>query len=219
MLGDTVVPNDDSALLPLDARLEVGTVCKVIIQELEDRLGLLLLQANNVAGDYVSWLVSTCQRKSVCSLTLRVDEERLLASSRVCADDRVLIDNGLTTHDATTSTRGIGLLNSRVTSLQAVQTLTEGWAKPLVGLDSVDEESVSASLGLLQHVQESRAGRLALVRDVTVPSYGARAVGKVLVNSIVAGATVNQVNLREALGGARGWVDVVAVTSVRDQLL
>ena len=106
-----------------------------------------------------------------------------------------------------------------MTSLQAVQTLTEGWAEPLVGLNGVDEKSVAASLGLLQHVQKGCAGRLALVRDVTVPGHGARAVGKVLVNGIVAGAAVNQVNLREALGGARGWVDMVAVLSVRDQFV
>jgi len=51
VLGDAVVPDDDSALLPLDADLEVGAVGEVVVQELEDGVRLLLLEADDVTGD------------------------------------------------------------------------------------------------------------------------------------------------------------------------
>jgi len=51
VLRYTVVPDDDGALLPLDARLEVGAIREVVVQELEDRVRLFLFEAYNVAGD------------------------------------------------------------------------------------------------------------------------------------------------------------------------
>lgn len=51
VLRDPVVPNHDGALLPLDACLEVGAVGQVVVQELEQRVGLFAFQADNVAGD------------------------------------------------------------------------------------------------------------------------------------------------------------------------
>lgn len=60
VLGDAVVPDHDGALLPLDAHLEVGAVGEVVVQELEERFGLLLLEADDVAGDFLQG-VSKCQ--------------------------------------------------------------------------------------------------------------------------------------------------------------
>ncbi len=51
VLSHSVVPNDDGSLLPLDPRVEIRSVGKMVIQELEDRVGLLLLQPDNVPGD------------------------------------------------------------------------------------------------------------------------------------------------------------------------
>lgn len=53
VLRDAVVPHHDRALLPLDARLEVGAVREVVVQELEQRVRLFLLEADDVAGDCV----------------------------------------------------------------------------------------------------------------------------------------------------------------------
>ncbi len=52
MLCNTVVPDDDGALLPLDAGLEVGSVCEMVVEELEQCVRLLLLQADNIARNY-----------------------------------------------------------------------------------------------------------------------------------------------------------------------
>lgn len=51
VLGDSVVPDNNSLVLPLDACLEVGSQCQMVVQELEKGVGLFLLQANNVTSD------------------------------------------------------------------------------------------------------------------------------------------------------------------------
>lgn len=51
MLGDAVVPNDDSAALPLNAGLEVGTQGEVVVEELEQGVGLFFFEADNLASD------------------------------------------------------------------------------------------------------------------------------------------------------------------------
>lgn|SRR5690242_3539262 len=51
VLRHAVVPDDDGALLPLDAGLEVGAVRQVVVQELEQGVRLLALEADDFAGD------------------------------------------------------------------------------------------------------------------------------------------------------------------------
>jgi hypothetical protein len=51
VLRHPVIPNYHGPLLPLDARLEVGAVRKMVVQELENRIRLLLFEADNVARD------------------------------------------------------------------------------------------------------------------------------------------------------------------------
>jgi hypothetical protein len=60
VLRDAVVPHDDGALLPLDARLEVAAKREVVVQELEQRVRLFLFQAYNVARDCMGAL---CQSR------------------------------------------------------------------------------------------------------------------------------------------------------------
>lgn len=43
MLSDSVIPDDNGAFFPLDAGLEVGAVGQVVVEELEDGVGLFLL--------------------------------------------------------------------------------------------------------------------------------------------------------------------------------
>lgn len=52
VLRDAVVPDDNGALLPLDAGLEVGAEGEVVVQEFEQRVGFFFLEADNVAGDF-----------------------------------------------------------------------------------------------------------------------------------------------------------------------
>jgi len=51
VLRHAVVPDHDSALLPLDTNLEVGAPGEVVVEEVEDGIGFLLLEANNVTSD------------------------------------------------------------------------------------------------------------------------------------------------------------------------
>lgn len=53
-------------------------------------------------------------------LTLRVHVESLFARGRVRTDDGVLVDDGLTSLDATASSSSVDLLDTRVRSLEAV---------------------------------------------------------------------------------------------------
>lgn len=126
------------------------------------------------------------------------------------ADNGVVVDDGLAALDAVPGGRGIHLLDARVRGAEAMQALLEQRAQALVGGDGVDKERVAARLGPVQDVQKGGAGGLLLVRDVRVPRDGAGARLKVGLVALVAGAAVDEVDLRVALGGARGRVDVVA---------
>lgn len=60
VLRDAVVPDDDSALLPLDAGLEVRPVRQVVVQEPEEHFRLLVLEADDAPRDcgWVLWSAS-----------------------------------------------------------------------------------------------------------------------------------------------------------------
>ena len=51
MLRNTVVPNHDGTLLPLDADVEVSTPGKMLVEEVENGVGFFFLKADNIAGD------------------------------------------------------------------------------------------------------------------------------------------------------------------------
>lgn len=51
VLRHPVVPDDHRPGLPLDAGLEVGSECEVVVQELEEGVGFLLLETDNLSGD------------------------------------------------------------------------------------------------------------------------------------------------------------------------
>ena len=53
MLRHAVVPHHHGALPPLHTGLEIGTVRQVVVQELEKRVGLFLLQADDVPGNWI----------------------------------------------------------------------------------------------------------------------------------------------------------------------
>ena len=127
----------------------------------------------------------------------------------MCPDDRVLIDNGLASFDASTSSGGVDLLDTGMSGLEAVETLAEEWAQAVVCLHSVDEEGISTGLGLVKDVQEGGSGWLLLVSHIRVPRHRARSVGKELVYCVVARTAVHKVDLGEPCGRAGGGMDVM----------
>lgn len=127
----------------------------------------------------------------------------------------------VTAGDTTAVQASIHLLNTRVHSLQAVETLPELRRQTLVCLAHVAKQGVTACCGAVKDIQEGSARGLLLESDIRVPGNG---VGSLLQENLaraVVGPAVNQVNLGEALGGSRGLMDVVTaeVSSIVDDLL
>lgn len=53
--SNAVIPNNDGARLPLDAGVEVSAIGLVVIEELEEVVRFLLLEADDLTGDWY-WL-------------------------------------------------------------------------------------------------------------------------------------------------------------------
>lgn len=49
VLDNSVIPDDDRSLLPLDASVEVGAPGDVLVEKVEDGVRLFLLEADNAA--------------------------------------------------------------------------------------------------------------------------------------------------------------------------
>lgn len=150
MQRHTVIPYDNRAGLPLDAGLQVTRVREVVVQELEQSVGFLLLQAHDIAGE------------------LRVDVQRLLAGGGMGADDGVLVHDGFPPLDGATCYGGVDLFDSAVCGLETVETLLEQGRETVVGFDGVGEEGVAAAGWALKEDQEGGSGRLGLVGDIGV---------------------------------------------------
>lgn len=61
---NSVIPNHNGALSPLDSGVEVGAPGDVLVQEVQDGIGLLLLETNDLASDWmvlvkIGWLNGT----------------------------------------------------------------------------------------------------------------------------------------------------------------
>lgn len=164
VLRDAVVPDHDGAGLPLDARLEVGAVREVVVQELEEGVRLLLLEADDVAGDLT--VVSMRLKVEVRGgerLTLVVDIDSLFARCGMGADNRVFVDDGLASLDAAPCSGGVDLFNTRVSSLETMKSLLEKRTQSLVCSDGINKESVTTSIRSIQDVQEGSARGLLLI--------------------------------------------------------
>lgn len=205
---NSVIPNHNSSLSPLDAGMEVGAPGDVLVQEVEDGVGLLLLEANDLAGDWIK----LAKADSIVEIgpTLRVDEERLLTGHGVSSNNRVSVDDGLTTLDAALPYTGVDLLDARVSGIQAVKELLERRRQAVVRLGSVGEESVTTDLRDIEDVQEGGAWRLSLVGDIGVPCHRADTLLEEGLVGLVTGATMDEMNLGVASRGARGRVNVVS---------
>jgi hypothetical protein len=67
VLRHTIIPNDHRPLFPLDTGLEVGAEGQVVVEELENGVGLFLFQTYDVAGDFC--FVMTWARLVISTLT------------------------------------------------------------------------------------------------------------------------------------------------------
>ena len=51
VLRDTIVPDHHGSFFPLDPCLEIRTIGKMVVQELQDSIRFLLLQTDNLTRD------------------------------------------------------------------------------------------------------------------------------------------------------------------------
>lgn len=117
MLSNAVIPNNDSALLPLDTDVEVGPIGNVVIQEFEQRIRLFLLQTFDISRDcvvfhmlgYLGSLQGTAVR-----LTLWVHVNGLLTRGWVSPNNRMGVCNWLAPLDTPLGYGAIYLLNAGV---------------------------------------------------------------------------------------------------------
>ena len=164
----------------------------MVKEELEQKVGFLLLEPDNPESESF------------------VDEERLLASHRVYADDGVLSLDRLTADDRPPVSSIVRLVHRRVHGLQTLQAFLEFGREAVVGLDLRREEGVTADLGRLVEDEEEGGGRrLLFVGHVRVPAEAGEAVGApVVAEAVVLGVAVDDVELWVARDVARGRMAV-----------
>lgn len=187
---DSVVPNDNSALLPLHSALQIRRQSDVVVQELEKVIALFLLEADDPTGE------------------LRVDVESLLASGRMCAHDGVYVADWLTTVDGSASSGGLSLFVARVHCLEAMKTFLELGGETLVGFGHVAEESVATCCWAVQEIQEGCSRWLHFEGDVGMPCHTVSTFLEVVLGGGVAGTAVDKMHARETLWCTTGLMDV-----------
>lgn len=94
MCSNPVVPDYNSVWRPLNTSLEVLALGDVVIEEVEEEVAFLLLVANDATSE------------------LRVYEQRLLASCRVCANDGVNRGHWVTADDTAAVSGVVCLLDA-----------------------------------------------------------------------------------------------------------
>jgi hypothetical protein len=114
MEGNSVVPDSDSVLFPLETDLEVDTTGNVSIQEVQDSFRFSLANTNNAAGES------------------RLNEQALPSSDRMSTNNRVDGFNGSATDSVASSESSIALIQTRVDSFQAFNELLESWRQSIV---------------------------------------------------------------------------------------
>lgn len=190
---DTVIPNNDTTLFPLEPHLKVGSHGNVVKEKLEEVVALLLLEPHDLT------------RK------LRIDEERLFSRHRMGPHKRMFGSNRLAANDTSAGTTILGLLKAAVDGRQTVQPLLECRRKTVVCLGHAGVQRVATGLWTIQDVQERSARRLLLKSHVRMPCDGIRPGRKVVTSNRVFSASVDEVNL-----GITGWLaagDVDVVTA------
>lgn len=88
----------------------------------------------------------------------------------------MVVHDRFTPLDTASGSRRVDLFDTRVRSLEAMQTLLEQGTEAVVGLHGIHEKGVTTGLGLLKDVQEGGARWLLLVRDIAMPGYAACAL-------------------------------------------
>lgn len=202
------IPDDHSSGPPADTALEVLRKGDVVVEELEEEVGFLFLVADDVAGDYLVSIVLLSLKGKV--LTLRINIKRLFPGNRMRPNNRMLARNRIPPRNTPPRQTSIHLLNPRMHSPQPMQPLLKLRRQPPICKRHIRKQRVTTACRAIKDVQEGCAGGLLLEGHVRVPGDGVGAGFEELGAVAVVGAAENEVDFREAFGGAGGLVDVVA---------
>lgn len=218
--GGRTVPENDASRLPLSTSREVVASEEVLVQKTEDRLTLLLLEADDAARE------------------ARVDVERLVAGNGVTTDEGVDVLDRLTL-DGVSALGGDGtggLLEAGVLDFEGLEVGGERGGETVVGLcrrgngiessepvsrvstekngerrtSRRDEKGVSARLRCVVEEEGGETGRLELVGHVAVEGTLVQAT---IVGALVGSGgivTVDEVELRVLGRLSRDGVNVDA---------
>ena len=191
-----IVPEHDCTRAPSHPGLELGAFLDVVVEELENGVALLLLEADDLSAE------------------LPVDEESLLSGDGVSADQRVdVLDRlSLDNPSATTAASVVCLGNARMQDGERLKVLPEWNRELLVGCSLIGvafvEQSVTVSAkwsiatrpGIVVRTgvasawravvqpQASQTGRLFLVCDIGVPGRGGQ-LGVGLIVEVLGGTS------------------------------
>lgn len=91
-----------------------------------------------------------------------------------------------------------------------MQALLKGRAQPIVGLNMIDIDGVSARFRVVQDVQKCRPGRLLLVCDIAMPGNTSRVFEQQILSGGVIGSAVHEMDLGIPFGAAIGGMNVQA---------
>lgn len=191
MRSHPVIPHYDGSGSPLDASLEVLALGDVVVEELEQEVALLLLEAEDATGE------------------LRVDEDGLLAGGRVRADEGVDGGDGVAADDAAPVFAVVGLLDGGMDDLESVEPLAELGGQSPIRLGLVHEQRIASRSRSVQKIEEGGPRRLLLVRHIRVPCYAICPLLEEVASGCVIGASVHQMDFWITLWCTRGGMDVM----------
>lgn len=144
MSCNSVVPHNYCAFLPLNAGLEISTKSDVVVQKLEQVIGLLALEANDAASELR--VDEQCLHHILALYVIDACHKRyLLSCGRVRANNRVDVGHRFSADNAVTRLGSYGLLVAGVHCLQAVQALLKLGTEAAICLCQVGKQSIAAS--------------------------------------------------------------------------
>lgn len=162
----------------------------MIIQEFEQVLTFLLLEADDVARE------------------LRIDIYRLFACDRMGADDGMDRADRIAADNSTLCQSTLCLFVPGVHGFEAEEAFAECGGEPFVSFRLVDKESITAGGGDVEGIQESCPRRLLLIGDITVPGNGVGAVIEEGSSGLVIGTAVDEVHFGKPSWRSTCGVDV-----------
>lgn len=191
MSSNPVIPQNDGPRSPLDASLVVGALRDMVVQKLQDIIGLLALETDDATSEPL------------------IHVQRLFAGDGVATNKRVHIFNGLPPHlcPLSSAARILRLLNARMNGLKRAKEVYELRREAFKVGNLRRKNRIAPAFGLCDEEEGGRSRGLLFVGDIRVPSNAANSVLRDDVEGVV-GVTVNKMKLGNTFRMARCRVNM-----------